>query len=82
MDAREERIVEPAQMEKKDRFAKEKGEEQKKTRRTDERTTRREKEEEREGGRWWYVKETYVPTQTPQDASWPGRASGPPMPRS
>lgn len=92
MDAREERIVESAQMEKKDRFAKEEEEEEgkkkkttkkkRKKKRTNERTTRREKERVREGGRWWYAKETYVPTQTPQDASWHGRASGPPMPRS
>lgn len=60
MDAREERIVESAQMEKKDRFAKEEEEEEgkkkkttkkkRKKKRTNERTTRREKERVREGG--------------------------------
>lgn len=62
MDAREERIVESAQMEKKDRLAKEEGEEQKKKKKiktkkrrkkrsTDERTTRKEKEGKIEIGR-------------------------------
>lgn len=43
--------------------------------RRDARTNEDKKKEEWEGeGRRWYAKETYVPTRTPQDASWHRRA--------
>lgn len=80
MDAREERIVESAQMEKKDRFAKEEEEEEegkkkktttkkkRKKKRTNERTTRREKERERvrEGGGGGTLKRRTFPHKPPK----------------
>lgn len=80
-DAREERIVEPVQMEKKVRFAKEKEEEEEEEE-EEEKKRRRWRRTMREWDERWYAKETYVPTRTPQDASCHARAFGPPMPRS
>lgn len=56
-------------------------EKEKEVKEDDEGTNKKKTEKERERERW-YAKETYVPTRTPQDASYHARASGPPMPRS